>query len=78
MSENARRRVRTARDLLEIGSADAASMNSDQQLARPNVRHRHGLHSNVIDAPVNRRLHGGRNRMLRVCDRELSRDCHLN
>src|SRR5215467_3868188 len=58
MSKDARRRVRTCRDLLEISPADAAGMNTDQNLARADLRHWYGLHADVIFAVVNGCTHG--------------------
>src|SRR5579872_3892523 len=77
VSENAWRRVRAAGNFLEIGSADAASVHPDQQLSRPDLRHGDGLYPNVGDTAVDRCAHGGRNRLLRLLDRKLSRDCHV-
>ena len=76
VSEDARRGVRAAGNFLEIGSADAASVHPNQQLARTDLRHGHGFHPNVVDPAIDRRVHGGRDRQLGFFDRELSGDCH--
>src|ERR1700691_4048601 len=78
VSKNARRRMRTARDFLEIGSTDAASVYPDQQFALPNLRYRNGFDPNVVDAAIDGCSHGGRNRPLRFFDRKLPRDGHLS
>ena len=59
--EDARRRVRTGVNLLQIRPADSARSHLDQQLARPNRRHRNSLHAHVVHAAVNHGPHGGGN-----------------
>src|SRR5580698_3189214 len=74
MAEDAWRGMRSGRNLLEVSTADAASVDPQQQFSRADLRDRNSLHANVADATIHRRLHGGGNR-LRLVRSQKSR-CH--
>jgi hypothetical protein len=52
--------VRAGGDFLQICAADAAGMDADEDLASADLRHRNGLHADVVDAPIDRGQHGRR------------------
>ena len=58
MAEDARGGVRTGGNLLQIGAADAAGVHPNQDFARADLRNRNGLQADVVDAAIDRRLHG--------------------
>ena len=62
VAKDARRRHRAVLDLLDVGRADAAHRHPDEQFARPDARHRHRLHPQIVCPAINHRLHGLRNR----------------
>jgi hypothetical protein len=76
MSENARGRMRSARDFLEIRSADSAGVNLQQQFSRPNVRHWDGLHANIVHATINGSPHAAWDCLLGLVEPELSSNRH--
>ena len=50
--------MRAGGNLLQVGSADAAGVYPDQDLAGPDLRDRNGLQTNVVDAAIDGGLHG--------------------
>jgi hypothetical protein len=58
MAKDARGGMGTGRDLLEIGAADATSVDSNQDFSRADPWNRDRLQADVVDAVINRRLHG--------------------
>ena len=61
VAEDARGGVRAVVDLLQIGSADAAGGDFDQQLAGADGRDRDGFDAHVVDAAIDHGAHGGGN-----------------
>ena len=61
VAEDARGRMRSGGDLLQVRSADAAGVHAHQQLARRDFGHRNGFQPYVVLSAINRRLHGGGN-----------------
>jgi hypothetical protein len=59
VAEDAGRGVRAGVDLLEVGAADAAGGDFDQQFAGADLGNGHHLNAHVVDAPVDDGLHGG-------------------
>src|SRR5262249_32288057 len=57
MPENARRRVRAGRGLLEIGATDPASVDANQYFPGRDIGHRHGLETNIVLAAIYGRAH---------------------
>src|ERR1039458_5918796 len=53
VAKDAWRGVRTGMNLLEVGAADAAGSDLDQQFAGADVGHRYGFNAHVVDATVN-------------------------
>jgi hypothetical protein len=76
VAEDAGRRVRPSSDLLEVGAANAASVNADEQLAGADLWNRNCLQAHIIHAAVDRRLHGGRNFLNLLFHRKLPGRCH--
>src|ERR1019366_3292984 len=64
MAKDAGSRMRTGGNLLEIGAADAAGVDPDQDFSWADLRNRDGFQPNVVHAAINRRLHGGGDGML--------------
>jgi len=58
MAENAGCGVGSGGDFFEVGAADTAGMNPNQDLASPNLRDRNSLQPYLVDAPIYRRCHG--------------------
>ena len=59
MTEDARRGVRAAVDFFEIGAADAAGGDLDEQLTGADARNGDRFEAHVVDAAVNDCAHGG-------------------
>ena len=59
VAEDARRGVRAHVDFLEIGAADAAGGDLDEQFAGADARNGDGLKAHVVDAAVDDGAHGG-------------------
>ena len=57
VAEDARRRVRAHVNLLEVGAANAAGGDLDQQFARPDARDRHGFKAHVVNAAIDHGAH---------------------
>jgi hypothetical protein len=57
--EDTRSGMGAGRDFLEVGTADAAGMDADQHFAGANLRDGDGFKADVVDAAVDRSLHGG-------------------
>ncbi len=64
MPEDARGGVGAGVDLLEVGAADAAGSDFDEQLAGADARDGDGLDTHVIDATIDNGAHGGRDSAL--------------
>ena len=47
-------------NLLQVGAANAATVNLDEHFARPDRGYRNALHPYIVDAVINRSLHGRR------------------
>jgi len=51
--------MRASRDLLQVGSADAAGMNADENFARANLRDGDFFQADIVHAVVDGSLHRG-------------------
>jgi ATP-dependent DNA ligase len=69
VSKNARRRDSAVMDLFDVGRADAASGDFDQQFAGLDLRDRQGFQAKVIRAAIDNGGHGVRNAECRIHDR---------
>ena len=58
VAEYPRGRMRAGRDFLEVGSANSAGMDLDQDFASGDLWNRNSFKANVIHAAVNRSQHG--------------------
>src|SRR5581483_517963 len=58
MAKNARRRVRTCVDFLQICAANTTGMNANQNLAGANLRNGHSLDTHIVYAAIDGSLHG--------------------
>ena len=58
MSENARRRHRAVLNLLDVGRADAANGDLDEQFIRADARDGHGFNAQVVHTAINNGAHG--------------------
>ena len=76
MPKDARDRVRTGRDLFEVGAADTAGVHADQDLARPDCRNRNGLKADIILTAVDGGEHRGWDLVLGAVRDELVSQCH--
>ena len=61
MAEDAGSGVGAGMDFLQIGAADAAGGNLDQQFSGADFGHRHGLHADLVHAAIDGGTHGGGN-----------------
>ncbi len=59
VAEDARRGVRAHVNFFEIGAADAAGGDLDEQFAGSDARNRHGFNAHVVDAAIDHGAHGG-------------------
>ena len=57
VSEDARCRMRSGGNLLEVGAADAAGVDADEHFARADRGHRNCFEADVVDAAVDRSVH---------------------
>src|SRR2546430_747861 len=76
VTENARRRMGSSGNLLQICATNSAGVYPKQQLAGANLGHRHRFQANVVGAPVNGGHHRRGNRSLFFLDGELSGNGH--
>ena len=76
MAENARSGMRAGGDFFQIRAANAAGVHAQQQLSGADLWNRNSLQADVIYSAVNRRQHGGGDRMRLVVDCDLSGNCH--
>jgi hypothetical protein len=60
VAEDARRRDGAVMDFIDVGRADAADGDLDEQLVRANARDGHGFEAQVVDAAINNGAHGFR------------------
>jgi hypothetical protein len=61
VTKNTRGGVGASSDLFEVGPADSAGVDSNQNLPRPDFRHRNFFHAHIVHATVHRGAHRGRN-----------------
>lgn len=66
----------TGGDLLEIGTADSAGMDPNQQLARADLRDGNSFQADIAHTAVNRRQHGRGDRLALPLDLDLSGNAH--
>src|SRR5664279_5353446 len=78
MAKDARGGMGTGCNLLEIGAADAAGVDPNQNFSRADLRHRDSLHADVVHAAINRRLHGCGDRLLADGTTELGCARHVS
>jgi len=57
VSKYPRRRMRAGADLLQVGSANAATVNANQYFARLKLWHRNALDAHVIPAMIDSGMH---------------------
>lgn len=76
MSEDARGGVRSGRNLLEVCAADTAGMHADEKFSGADGGDWDGFEADVVNAAVDRGLHGRGNQMLRRLDRIRSGNGH--
>ncbi len=60
MAEDARRRHGAVMDFFDVGRADAADGDLDEQFVRADARDGHGFEAQVVDAAINDGAHGFR------------------
>ena len=78
MTKDARCGMGTGCDLLQIGAADAAGVDPNQDFSRADLRNRNGLQPDVINAAINCRLHGCGDGLLTDGTTELGCARHIN
>ncbi len=76
VSEDARGRMGTGGDLLEVGAADAAGVNAEEHLTVGDLGYGDGFEADVVYATVDCGLHGRGDRMWMSLDREVSSHGH--
>ena len=76
MSEDAGSGMRAGSDFLQVGTADAAGMNPQQQFAGANLGNGHSFHADIVNATIDGRLHGSGNRPCKIVHGVLSGDGH--
>jgi hypothetical protein len=76
VAEDAGGGMRSGGDLLEVGAADAAGVDAQEQFSGADGGHGNGFEADVIDSPVNGSQHGGWNRLAPVFHRDLSGNPH--
>src|SRR6266576_335826 len=76
MTDNARSRMGPGGNLFQVGSTDAASMDTEQKFSRADLGHWHCLHTDIVLATVHSRPHGGGNFRQPAFDRDLSGNRH--
>ncbi len=63
MSEDTWSGMRTRVNFLEVGAADAASGDANEDLTRSDGWNRYGFDTDIVDAAIDSGAHGGRNRV---------------
>ena len=58
MAEDARGRDEAVLDFFDVGGADAADGDSDEQFVRADLRDGNGFEAEVVDAAINDGAHG--------------------
>jgi len=58
VAEDARGRDGAVQDFFDVGGADAADGDADEEFVRANVRDGHGFEAQVVDAAINDGAHG--------------------
>jgi hypothetical protein len=76
VAEDPRGGVGSGGDFLEIGAADPAGMDPEQEFTGANLRHRNRLQADIVDCPVNGGQHGCRDGLFLVIYCELFDNCH--
>jgi hypothetical protein len=76
MSEDARGGVRSGSDFFEVGTADAAGVNPEQQFAHADLWNGDSFEANVIDATIDCGQHCGWKCLGWIIERELSGNGH--
>ncbi len=69
VAKNTRRGVGAGSDLLKIGSANSASVDSNQNFSVPDFGDRHFLQTHVVHAAIDGGLHRGRDFEPFACNR---------